>query len=144
MSSTDNAIREQLALARSELARIDNEREVVINAIQSLEAWLRLRLLADNTIALVPDEAERNGKGRNGRPASFRGAILQVLSDAQGAPLHSKEILERAEAMGAATGAKDKVAAVDLTCHGLKDKGVERSAPRTWRIVTYPPTVTVS
>lgn len=64
---------------------------------------------------------------------SFRRAVNQILDVARGAPLHAKEIGERALAMGVVGTAKNVPAIADLMCKGIE--GAEKVGPRTWRKV---------
>lgn len=134
-------VRRNLAELREELARFDDERNVVISLIRSYEAWLRIRgkdvsqplPLPLSTVTVAQPEAEANRDGE-GPAVSFRGAVVQVLRDAHGEPLHAKEILGRVEALGARTTAKNKLSVVSLAIRGLTDKHpIEKAGPRMWR-----------
>ena len=66
---------------------------------------------------------------------SYRSAVLRVLREAHGEPLHTKEIARRAEAVGGKSAAKDPIAITDLVIHNLaKSHPVTKTAPRTWRL----------
>lgn len=68
---------------------------------------------------------------------SLRAAILQVLRESKGEPLHVKEVLQQVEALGAhvRSANNDKVSRVDVGIYGLKRQGlpVERVGTRTWK-----------
>ena len=70
-------------------------------------------------------------------PISLRAAILQVLRESKGEPLHVKEVLQQVEALGAhvRSANNDKVSRVDVGIYGLKRQGlpVERVRTRTWK-----------
>ena len=68
---------------------------------------------------------------------SIRAAILQVLRESKGEPLHVKEVLQQVEALGAhvRSANNDKPSRIDVGIYGLKRQGlpVERVATRTWK-----------
>ena len=138
----ESAVRKQLDELRNELARFDDERNVIVSLIRSYETWLRLRGKDDGSIApvlpgLLPPEEVPVAVVANGNDAlgpSFRGSVLRVIQEAHGEPLHAKEILRRVEALGAKTTAKNKLSVVALAIRSLMDKQpIEKAGPRMWR-----------
>lgn len=77
------------------------------------------------------------------RPSRTKGtigmvtAVLNVLKEAKGEPMHVREILPRALAMGAITESKDPANVVDLVAFNLRRDGkpVEKVAAKTWRFI---------
>lgn len=128
------SVRQQLREVNAELARLDQERDVLLTLARGLEAWLALHGGKD-----TPDQPQLPlGRGRSSKPAGalpLRAAILQVVRDARGQPLHAREILARTRAMGADTSAKKPESVVDLVAYSWKKRGepLERSGPMTWR-----------
>lgn len=128
-------IRRQLADFKARLVQIDDERQALLDIVKAYETLLRTMQPPDikNPRELVFPPARPAPSPK--QPISMRGAIKRVLKESAGGPgVHSREILERAMAMGATTTAKDPVAVVDLVVLGFAQKGlVEKISPRTWR-----------
>lgn len=129
----EGTIRNTLDELRSELEQIDARRERVLEAYKGLEALLALQSGGANPSLFTMPSTNSDTKPKGKR--SMRGAVMQVVKDAHGQPLHSKEILNRARALGANTSSKDPTAIIDLLMYAYKKDGyaVEKSAPRTWR-----------
>jgi hypothetical protein len=143
----ETSVRQTLSQLREELARFDDERNVVVNLIRNYETWLRLRgkdvgggppiviraPTIDATAAVIGPVLRPVDAPVEGGP-SFRGSVLKVLKDAHGEPLHAKEILRRVEAAGASTEAKNPLSVVALAIRSLsKNQPIEKAGPRTWR-----------
>lgn len=128
------SVRSNLTEVTAQLARNEEEHEVLLSLVRGYEGWLRLNPDPAPQMALPPLEAApRKGSQPKGS-RSMRGAVLQVLKDARGEPVHGKEILARAYQLGAATDAKNPLGAVDLMAHSLKKSHpVEKVGPRVWR-----------
>lgn len=136
----EKAARALLEEAKTKLVSIEEQREVWLAAVQMAEGWLRVYGSAEKPTvqSSLPGLAKRSRGRRSSQKGdvSLRSAILQVLKDARGAQLHSKEILNRVRGLGADTKAKDPVGIIDLVAINLKtrsDTPIERVAPRTWR-----------
>lgn len=132
------SIRKTLTEITGELADVDARREKLLAAHKGLEALLTLKSGSGDVVVTVPTaHLKLSGGPRPKGTRSLRGAVLQIVQDARGAPLHSAEILKRARAMGAETAAKDPKAIIDLMLYSLKKSGkpVEKTAPRTWRYI---------
>ena len=135
-------IRKQLVEMPAALQRIEAEREVMINIVKGYEGWLKL-YDQRNGGAAQPPLLEVNGAGtkkKRGKTGviqgtiSVRSAILQVVKDARGVTLHSEEIWQRAEAMGARTKSDNPKDVVDLNLFGLRQKHpIEKMGPRLYR-----------
>jgi hypothetical protein len=128
-------IRRQLAEFENRLSRMDDERQALLDIVKGYQTLLRTMAMPDYESAEPPDFPP----GRTIRPTSIppaismRSAVARVLREA-GAPIHSKEILARVQALGASTTAKEPVSVVDLVVLGLQQRGkVEKVGPRTWR-----------
>jgi hypothetical protein len=143
----ESSVRENLSQLRNELARFDDERNVLVNLIRNYETWLRLRgkdvgggppiviraPTIDATATVTMPTLRTKDAPAEGGP-SFRGSVLKVLRDAHGEPLHAKEILRRVEAAGATSAAKNPLSVVALAIRSLsKNQPIQKAAPRTWR-----------
>ncbi|HEY8953579.1 MAG TPA: hypothetical protein VIP78_13605 [Candidatus Dormibacteraeota bacterium] len=125
-------IRKQLAEFRTRLEQLDNEREAIQGIVSGYETLLRT----------MGTEAEARPRQARAEPktgtVSMRSAVRRVLMEAT-EPLHSRDILARAQGRGATTAAKEPSSVVDLVVLGLSQKGlVVKTAPRTWRWVGTP------
>lgn len=136
--------RQQLRELNESLAKVDEEREVLLSLIKGYEGWLRLhgRKATDETppsLVAVPRPRQRppTAPPRTLKGSiSLRKAVLQVLREAHGEPVRVGEILARATAMGAITNAKSPDKIIDLVAYNLKtrsDQPIERVSPRSWR-----------
>jgi hypothetical protein len=81
----------------------------------------------------IEPSSTKRGRAPKGT-ISFRQAVLTVIRDARGEPLHVKEILARTKKMGAITTAKDPHAITDLMSYSLMKSGepMKKVAGRTW------------
>ncbi len=124
-------VRKQLDEVRTALKRNEDEHRVLVSLLQGYEGWLRLNPETEvQQLALVPEGPTRKGS------MSFRSAVLRVLQEARGEPLNVREVLVRATTLGAITGAKNPLGAVDLMAYSLaKNHPVEKVGPRTWRFI---------
>jgi len=93
-----------------------------------------------NTVAALIYNFEKylTDAEREDKPViSLRSAILQVLRESKGEPIHVKEVLQQVEALGAhvRSANNDKVSRVDVGIYGLKRQGLplERVETRTWK-----------
>lgn len=146
-----SAIRQQLDEVRGALSRNEEEHEVLVSLMKGYEGWLRLNPEPQPSFQMVPEPVAKPGrnasKGRNATKGtqSFRSAVLQVLRAARGEPLNVREILIRVTALGAVTGAKNPLGAVDLMAYSLaKNHPVFKVGPRTWRYIPPPLDLTES
>ncbi len=132
----ETMIRRQLAEFQSRLARLDDERGALLDIVKGYEALLRATSDLDHISTgpiTFPKPAVRSANSKPVGEVSMRSAVAQVVREA-GGPLHTKEIMRRAQAMGATTNAKVPLSVVDLVLINLQKKGrAERTAPRTWR-----------
>lgn len=126
--------REQLRELNEQIKNLDDEREVLLSLVNGYNGWLRLH-------GEQPPERPRKLAPRSNVPAgdvSLRSAVLTVLKEAHGSPVHVREILARITALGAVTNAKSPEKVLDLVAYNLKTrKGepLERVSPRSWRYV---------
>lgn len=129
-------VRAHLAEIQSQLARNEDEHEVLLSLARGYEGWLRLNPEAPAPQMKLTFEPEPRNRSSPKGSRSFRGAILQVIKDARGEPITTREILPRALALGAATAAKNPLGTVDLMAHSLaksKHPQIEKVGPRLWR-----------
>lgn len=126
------------------LGAIEREHASLLSALAAYED--RLSFLEGGE----PSETARASRALNPRTQSVAGrqgtiglvsAVLEVLQDAQGEPLHVKAILPRALAKGARTNAKNPLGVVDMVAANLRRDGkpVDKTGPRTWRWVGASP-----
>jgi hypothetical protein len=133
----------QLQEAREALQKNEKEHEILKSLIFGLEGWLEMMGYQEKPTSAQQPKLLDVGRPRrraapirnDGKP-SFRSAVLQVLQDARGRPLHCQEILDRARKLGAETNAKDPVKIVDLVGVSLQNERqapIERVSVLTWR-----------
>jgi hypothetical protein len=141
-SVDEAAVREQLEQVRVALARNEEEHEALVTIVKGFEAWLRLNTRPAVTLPLPVVAAKiENAKPPLARHAvkgklSVRQAVLQVLKDARGEPLHAKEIARRVSEMGAVTSSKNPAGVVGLVANSLQTRDsqpIEKVAGQTWR-----------
>lgn len=120
-------VEKQLEEVKARLRQIEEEREVLIRLVQGFEGWLRLHPPASQTSLPIAQVAAPPS-------ISLQEAVLQVLKDAHGSPLHAREIYRRALDLGAVTNAKEPVNVTDLVAwQQAKKHPIEKTAGRTWR-----------
>lgn len=127
-------IRRQLEDYKRRLGGIDDERAALIEVVRSLESLLkavgRPDHVSEGPLTFPPARTKSSTPVGS---VSMRSAVAQVMRDAKG-PLHTREVMSRAQAMGASTNAKVPLSVVDLVLLNLAKNGkAERTAPRTWR-----------
>ena len=128
----EESARKMLDEFKGQLAKNEEEREALIALVKGLEGWLRIH-------ATITQQTLFEGSLPAGKPkgtVSLRRAVVEVLKEARGEPLHVKEIFRRVSAKGARTGAKSPLGAIDLTCYSIlkyHPKALEKVRPRTWR-----------
>ena len=134
-------VRQHLKEVKTELRANEEQHEWLLNLVTGYEGWLKSQgYSAEDIPALqlgmptAPEERMRHSNRPKGE-ISMRKALLRVLKDARGSSLHAKEILHRAQVLGAITTGKNPVGLVDLNLHSMGAEGVEKVAPRTWRWV---------
>ena len=128
-------VRLNLEEIRGALARNEAERDVLVTLLKGYEGWLRLNpeALDPPQMSLPLVQQRLPGPTIPGTP-SMRGAVLRVLREARGEPLHSKEILRRVTALGAVSNAKNPLGMMDLLAYSLaKSHPMKKVGPRTWR-----------
>ena len=116
-----------------DIEEIRRNLEVTQREKESLTQDLKDICLAEEAYENMLARAERDSQPS----ISLRAAILQVLRESKGEPLHVKEVLQQVEALGAHVRCanNDKVSRVDVGIYGLKRQGlpVERVGTRTWK-----------
>jgi hypothetical protein len=135
---TEQAARQHLSEVRAELNRLDKDRATLLNLVKNYEEFLQLR--AGNGQATVePSEEPRGGRNdrepRSGTIAT-KTAIEKVLSE-RGETLHWKEIVRRANLLGAAIKQNPNYpgnSGIDFQLYALRDEGkIQKVGPGTWR-----------
>ena len=136
----EKTIRTRLEEAQRELGTLEERRDALVGLVKSYETLLRIESGGSNGRIPLPLpvvsklETDKPKVGPKGSISISKG-ILAVLKDARGAPLHTKEILNRVLALGAITEAKNPQGAIDLVCYHLANAGepMKKVGPRTWR-----------
>ena len=139
----------QIAEWEAAIAALDAERARMLEQLQQIEHNRRAMLRVKETL-----EAVRDWNGRTTKPTpvrvhpaepkgsmAVRQAVIEVLKEAQGQPLHSRLILGRVRAKGAIIDADDPVGVIDLAAYNIRDRNLAPLAkvgPRTWRYVGPP------
>lgn len=125
----EKTVRDHMETIRARLRQLDTERDVLGTLLKGYEGWLRV-YINGGTPSQLPLQAMRSTiQGK----MSIRRAVIQVLKDARGEPLHCKEIWRRAQEIGAKSKAKNPIAAIDFTGYTLPE--IKKVAPRTWKYI---------
>ena len=127
----EKTVRTHLDEVKGALKKNEEEHDVLLSLLRGYEGWLRLHGSngAAQLTLVEPKPRVTTPKGI----ISFRSAVIAVIKEAHGEPLHTKEILRRALSRGATTAAKQPENITDLMCYSLmKDYPVAKVAPRTW------------
>lgn len=141
LTMDESSVRGQLKEVQNALKINEQERDVLMSLLTGLEGWLRLpgresqmRPHKATTVGgmQTPDESAEEPK----RP-SYRQAVLEVLQESPGQPIHTAELVKRVAAKGAVSNAKDVKGITDLNILNLMKTHpeIEKVAPRTWKWV---------
>jgi hypothetical protein len=135
-------IRERLDEAQRELNTLQERQDALVAIVKSYETLLRLDGgLNGGTTQQPPLITVPTSSGFSGTRyvpetkglISINRGIMTALRNAQGEPLHTKELLNRIVALGARTEAKNPVGAIDLQCYHLLKAGIiKKVGPRLW------------
>lgn len=119
------SMRKHMEEIRTELSRIEKQREALQDILQGYESWFELP---------GAQQLELNVKApiRKGT-MSFPKGLREVLRQAGGEPLMDTEIWERMQRLGVRSNAKNPVNFVSL--HSNRVPGIEKTATRTYRWV---------
>jgi hypothetical protein len=134
----------QLKEVVERLAVIEAEREVLTTLRSGLEGWLSFnppqpRAVEPSPLRSIASRSRRIKSVQRGRPigsVSLRGVVPGIVKDAGGVPIHASEIMRRARAMGAESGAKEPESVIDLMLYMARKNRhlpIERTSKRTWR-----------
>ncbi|MGA3056920.1 MAG: hypothetical protein ABSE70_02610 [Candidatus Limnocylindrales bacterium] len=134
----DQKLQERLHEAQIELRLLDKEREALVDWIRAVERLVALRT-GGKKPATVTEPPMQLRMPAGPKAPSMRGTVLRVLQEAHGEPLSAREILRRAQALGANTESKDPEATVDLMGYSLRNTHPEMEKipgrGRIWRWV---------
>jgi hypothetical protein len=136
-------IRKQLVEFRARLEQIDAERTAIQGIVSGYETLLRTMGESEPARSEPARRATATSprKFHGSTPVgsvSMRSAVADVLRRAD-RPLHTKQVLDQAMQMGAASNSKDPASVVDLVILNLSKKGlVKKTEPRTWRWISTP------
>jgi hypothetical protein len=143
-----DTIRKHLAELQDRMERINNESQMIRHLIIGYEGLLRMAdpapPLLNGKTASAPAKKPQAARAASGRPSSrqkgsvsLSSAIVRVLQGAEGQPLHTSEIVRRAQAMGAVSEAEHPERVIDLILYGHRKRGkpVDRTGPLEWRWV---------
>ena len=117
-------MRRQMESVRSELNKLDSEREVLESLLKAYEGWFRIHPengINPTTTTQLPLEG-----------ISFKDGLLEVLHQSRGEPLHVKEIWHRMKVIGVSSNAKRPEGFVSM--HANRIEGVEKVGPATFRM----------
>lgn len=135
----EHDIHAALAKVSDELQRVEARKDTLLAARKGLEALLDLVSSTDavsqwQPLFHLPADPSRRPNQPKGT-TSLRGAVLRVVKEAGGEPLHAMDIYRRAAMLGAATSSPNPIAIVDLMMYSLRKSAVpvEKVRPRTWR-----------
>ena len=137
-------VKKHLAEVNEQLGQLEEERDVLVSLVRGYEGWLRLHGHSNGSKPVeavpIPLPIKKLRKARTAIQGtiSMRSAVQTVLQRAHGEPIHSREILSRARALGAETTSKNPEGVIDLICYTLKQRKkvpLERIGPMTWRWV---------
>ena len=131
----EKTVRAQLEEVQRALSRTEEEREVLISLVRGYEGWLRIHGVREGPSQPLPLRKSAGGRGRKPKGRiSLRSAVREVLREAQGEPLHSRELARRVLERGAVSESKKPANVVALVALGLKRAGepVDKVAPNTW------------
>jgi hypothetical protein len=145
-------VRQHLRELNERMTQLQEEEGVVRNLIVGYEGWLRLHGANGHAATARPPEIVATTKARpkspekpiptvrpSSRPKgkeSLNRTVLRIVQEAHGQPLHTSEILARAQAKGARTAAKKPERVIDLLLYSHRNRArapVERVGPLTWR-----------
>lgn len=118
-------MRRQMESVRSELNRVDAEREVLEGLLKAYESWFRIHPENGANPPATPPQLPLEG-------ISFKDGLLSVLQQSRGEPLHVKEIWHRMREMGVSSNAKRPEGFVSM--HANRIEGVEKVGPATFRM----------
>ena len=118
-------MRKQMESVRSELNRVEAEREVLEGLLKAYEGWFRLHPENGTNPPTIPPQLPLES-------ISFKEGLLAVLRQSRGEPLHVKEIWHRMRALGVTSNAKRPEGFVSM--HANKMDEVEKVAAATFRL----------
>lgn len=130
----EKAIRRQLVEFEGRLVSLDDERQALLDVVKGYKALLKAMSAPDSvTREPFPQLTLPTRSSAVVGSISMRSAVPTVL-ERSAQPMHSRDVWEAVQRLGAATAAKDPIAVVDLVILGLHQRGkVEKVGPRTWR-----------
>ena len=118
-------MRRQMESVRSELNRVDADREVLEGLLKAHESWFRIHPENGANPPTTPPQLPLEG-------ISFKEGLLAVLRQSRGEPLHVKEIWHRMREMGVSSNAKRPEGFVSM--HANKMDEVEKVEAATFRL----------
>ena len=142
----DQTIRIRLEEVKSDLARIELERDALLGLVQNYERLLRLAVRV--TASQLPLPAAEKAAVKSGLASRFKGKqpggisnrvlIRDIVKQANGEPLHCQEIWRRAVAQGATTDSTTPLNIVDSMLRGWMAQGepLQKLGGRRWRWAT--------
>jgi hypothetical protein len=145
LTMDETSVRAQLREVQNALKINEQEREVLMSWLAGLEGWLRLTgrtapvsgkaANGPMTKGILPKESDGDNQDRP--PISYRKAVLAVLQESPGQPIHTAELVKRVKEKGAVSNAKDVKGITDLNILNLMKKHpeIKKVAPRTWQWV---------
>lgn len=131
-------IRRGLEETREQLARIEEEREVLRSLEQGFEGWLRLHepSVPMDKGAVSATKPEGGARFRTKGDIPYVDAIRQALKEADGESMTLDAIAKRAHELGARSHSKDELGVIDTLAKRMG--AVRGDAPKTWRMGPTP------
>lgn len=135
LTMDETSVRAQLREVQNALKVNEQEHEVLMSLLAGLEGWLRLprrNTNASGMTSVSSPEGHEDDVDPN-RP-SYRKAVLAVLQESPGQPIHTAELVKRVADKGARSNAKDVKGITDLNVLSLMKHHpeIQKVAPRTW------------
>ena len=136
----NETIRQQLAAYQGELVRLDHERQMILKIIEGIQALAALNQqraqITQPSLPFPPESSPQPiSSGRPKGTIALRQAVFRVIREGRGRPIPIREILARAQAMGAVSESKNPLRVVDSLAYNWQKAGepVVRVSPSSWK-----------
>lgn len=146
MAMDEKSVRAEVERLQKDLADIEAKRQSLQLQITGLTEWLRSQFQAPAKRSAWHAAAEVvgtavgamaqqyiNGVATQRNVISVRQAVLRTLQEANGQPMHSRDILAQVQALGLVVNGERPENIIDLTAHSLsRTQPVRKMGPRMW------------
>lgn len=142
----EKSMQEWLSQVSDELAALEQHRQLLLTMARAGQQWLSLnadkgrQLRLPHSLKSPSVEPTRPPAPRDPRMRLSQAALGPIVREAAGAPLHVKEVWDRASSSGVWSRAKDPVATTDSILLALSRKEgaeVERRGDRYYRSTAF-------